>query len=125
MREGLGVRLRDEDAAALLELRAERGVVLDDAVVDEREAAAVGIEGLPNALVFSAGSDGTDGPTDAAGGVADGETVKMLRERGVDPLQSLDDNDAYHALAAVGGLIKTGATGTNVNDISILLLRAE
>ena len=49
----------------------------------------------------------------------------MLRERGVDPLQSLDDNDAYHALAAVGGLIKTGATGTNVNDISILLLRAE
>ena len=87
-------------------------------------SAALGIEGLSNALVFSVGSDGTDGPTDAAGGVVDGQTAKILRERGIDPVQLLNDNDAYHALDAVGGLIKTGATGTNVNDVSILLLRA-
>ena len=80
--------------------------------------------GLSNALVFSVGSDGTDGPTDAAGGIADGETAQLMRQKGVDAVQSLNDNDAYHALDAVGGLIKTGATGTNVNDVSILLLRA-
>ena len=86
-------------------------------------SAALGIEGLSNALVFSVGSDGTDGPTDAAGGVVDGQTAKILRERGIDPVQLLNDNDAYHALGAVGGLLKTGATGTNVNDVSVLLLR--
>ena len=87
-------------------------------------SAALGIEGLSNALVFSVGSDGTDGPTDAAGGIADGETAQLMRQKGVDAVQSLNDNDAYHALAAVGGLLKTGATGTNVNDVTILLLRA-
>lgn len=87
-------------------------------------SAALGIEGLSNALVFSVGSDGTDGPTDAAGGIADGETAQLMRQKGVDAVQSLNDNDAYHALGAVGGLIKTGATGTNVNDVTILLLRA-
>lgn len=86
-------------------------------------SAALGIEGLSNALVFSVGSDGTDGPTDAAGGVVDGQTAKILRERGIDPVQLLNDNDAYHALGAVGGLLKTGATGTNVNDVTVLLLR--
>lgn len=87
-------------------------------------SAALGIEGLSNALVFSVGSDGTDGPTDAAGGIADGETAQLMRQKGVDAVQSLNDNDAYHALGAVGGLIKTGATGTNVNDVTVLLLRA-
>ena len=87
-------------------------------------SAALGIEGLSNALVFSVGSDGTDGPTDAAGGIADGETAQLMRQKGVDAVQSLNDNDAYHALGAVGGLLKTGATGTNVNDVTILLLRA-
>ena len=86
-------------------------------------SAALGIEGLSNALVFSVGSDGTDGPTDAAGGIADGETAQLIRKKGVDAVQSLNDNDAYHALDAVGGLIKTGATGTNVNDVTVLLLR--
>ena len=86
-------------------------------------SAALGIEGLSNALVFSVGSDGTDGPTDAAGGIADGETAQLMRQKGVDAVQSLNDNDAYHALDAVGGLIKTGATGTNVNDVTVLLLR--
>ena len=86
-------------------------------------SAVLGIEGLSNALVFSVGSDGTDGPTDAAGGIADGETAQLMRQKGVDAVQSLNDNDAYHALDAVGGLIKTGATGTNVNDVTVLLLR--
>ena len=86
-------------------------------------SAALGIEELSNALVFSVGSDGTDGPTDAAGGIADGETAQLMRQKGVDAVKSLNDNDAYHALGAVGGLIKTGATGTNVNDVTVLLLR--
>lgn len=86
-------------------------------------AAAPGIAGMEGVAVFSLGSDGTDGPTDAAGGYADGETCAQLKEKGIEIYQVLQDNDAYHALEACGGLIKTGATGTNVNDVSILLLR--
>ena len=78
-----------------------------------------------NALVFSVGSDGTDGPTDAAGGIVDGGIAQRLREKGVDPAKALEENDSYHALDAVGGLLKTGATGTNVNDVTVLLLSAE
>ena len=85
-------------------------------------AAAPGIEGLDGA-VFSVGSDGTDGPTDAAGGYVDGETAKALREKGLDVFEVLKDNDAYHALEAVDGLIVTGPTGTNVNDVAVALLR--
>ena len=88
-------------------------------------SAALGIEGLLNALVFSVGSDGTDGPTDAAGGIVDGGIAQRLREKGVDPAKALEENDSYHALDAVGGLLKTGATGTNVNDVTVLLLSAE
>ena len=83
-------------------------------------AAAPGLDGL-NAAVFSVGSDGTDGPTDAAGGYADGDTLGALRKAGVDFQAALDDNDAYHALKAVDGLILTGPTGTNVNDLSLVL----
>lgn len=85
-------------------------------------AAAEGLRGLTGAAVFSVGSDGTDGPTDAAGGYADGTTRDALRAQGISIPQVLQDNDAYHALAACGGLIKTGATGTNVNDLSVLLI---
>lgn len=85
-------------------------------------AAAEGLRGLTGAAVFSVGSDGTDGPTDAAGGYADGTTWDALRAQGISIPQVLQDNDAYHALAACGGLIKTGATGTNVNDLSVLLI---
>ena len=85
-------------------------------------AAAPGIEGLPGA-VFSVGSDGTDGPTDAAGGYVDGETMAALRDKGLDVFAILRDNDAYHALQAVDGLIMTGPTGTNVNDVAVALLR--
>lgn len=85
-------------------------------------AAAPGIEGLANACVFSVGSDGTDGPTDAAGGYVDGETMKRLREEGLDVFLVLQNNDAYTALKAVDGLIVTGPTGTNVNDVAVALL---
>ncbi|HNW85396.1 MAG TPA: glycerate kinase [Candidatus Limiplasma sp.] len=86
-------------------------------------AAAQGIRGLPGTAVFSLGSDGTDGPTDAAGGYVDGDTAGLLEARGVDAYAALQNNDAYHALLAVEGLIVTGPTGTNVNDVSVLLIR--
>ncbi len=87
-------------------------------------AAAVGISGLHGAAVFSVGSDGTDGPTDAAGGYVDGDTVTELEAKSRDVFEALKDNDAYHALSEVGGLIRTGPTGTNVNDVAVALLRA-
>ena len=86
-------------------------------------AAAEGISGLRDTAVFSFGSDGTDGPTDAAGGYADGETGRCLRDQGLDLYQMLKNNDAYHALEKTGGLIRTGATGTNVNDAAVVLIQ--
>ena len=86
-------------------------------------SAAAGIDGIPGAAVFSVGSDGTDGPTDAAGGYADHETAAALRAAGIDIYQALQNNDAYHALQAVDGLIITGPTGTNVNDVAVALLK--
>ena len=88
-------------------------------------AAAAGIAGLPNAAVFSVGSDGTDGPTDAAGGYADGDTVRELKAHGLTVDAVLSNNDAYHALEKTGGLIMTGPTGTNVNDVAVALLRSQ
>ena len=85
-------------------------------------AAAEGIAGLENTAIFSVGSDGTDGPTDAAGGYSDGDTMDKLKQAGVNIYEALDNNDAYHALKSAGGLIVTGPTGTNVNDVSILLI---
>jgi hydroxypyruvate reductase len=84
-------------------------------------SAAIGIEGLEDVVILAIGSDGTDGPTDAAGGVVDGTTVAKLKACGFDPQSMLDDNDSYHALEACGGLIKTGPTGTNVNDLILLI----
>lgn len=84
-------------------------------------AAAGKIAGLPNTVVFSVGSDGTDGPTDAAGGIVDGTTAERLKEQGISVFDALKENDAYTALASVDGLVKTGATGTNVNDVAVLL----
>ena len=85
-------------------------------------AAAQGIDGLDDVLVFSLGSDGTDGPTDAAGGMVDGRTAALLRKQGLSIHQVLADNDAYHALAKAEGLIITGPTGTNVNDVAVVLI---
>ena len=88
-------------------------------------SAAEGISGMENALIFSLGSDGTDGPTDAAGGIVDGQTRGKLAQAGLTIHQVLADNDAYHALEKVGGLIHTGPTGTNVNDVAVVLLKAD
>ena len=86
-------------------------------------AAADGIAGIPNVAVFSVGSDGTDGPTDAAGGYVDGGTAAALARERRSAAEALAENDAYPALNDVGGLIVTGPTGTNVNDVSVLLIR--
>ena len=86
-------------------------------------SAAAGIGGCRDTAVFSLGSDGTDGPTDAAGGYANHNTAERLKQRGFDIHKVLEDNDAYHALQVVDGLIITGATGTNVNDVSVLLIK--
>ena len=87
-------------------------------------AAAPALAGQ-NAAVFSVGSDGTDGPTDAAGGYVDGDTAAALAAKGWNVFDTLQNNDAYHALQAVDGLIITGATGTNVNDVAVVLIGGE
>lgn len=86
-------------------------------------AAAEEIAGIPGAAVFSLGSDGTDGPTDAAGGYCDSQTREKLAAQGILIPTVLQNNDAYNALAKCDGLLITGPTGTNVNDVSILLIK--
>ena len=78
---------------------------------------------VENAAIFSVGSDGTDGPTDAAGGYVDTDTLSTLEKQGIDINKVLFDNDAYNALKASGGLVMTGPTGTNVNDFAVLLIK--
>jgi len=85
-------------------------------------AAAPLIAGLENVLVFSVGSDGTDGPTDAAGGMVTGESYGKMLAAGINSLRALDNNDSNTALSAIGGLIVTGPTGTNVNDVAAVLI---
>ena len=87
-------------------------------------AAAPELSGLSGCCVFSIGSDGTDGPTDAAGGYTDGDTCASLVAHGLDVFTVLQNNNAYPALKAVDGLVITGATGTNVNDVSVALIQA-
>lgn len=86
-------------------------------------SAAQGISGLEQTAVFSVGSDGTDGPTDAAGGYVNGDTCSKLLEKGILISRVLQQNDAYHALAQCEGLVITGPTGTNVNDLSVVLIK--
>ena len=78
---------------------------------------------VENAAIFSVGSDGTDGPTDAAGGYVDTDTLSTLEKEGVDVNKVLLDNDAYNALKVSNGLVMTGPTGTNVNDFAVLLIK--
>jgi len=85
-------------------------------------AAAIEIEGLENVALVSAGTDGTDGPTDAAGAFADGTTCARAREKGMAPLARLSDNDSYHFFAALGDLLVTGPTRTNVMDVHVALV---
>lgn len=86
-------------------------------------AAADGLTDCRNTVLFSLGSDGTDGPTDAAGGIVDNTTKNALLERNISIYDVLNQNDAYNALKTVDGLIFTGATGSNVNDVSVLLIK--
>lgn len=85
-------------------------------------AAAIEIQGLKNVLVFSAGTDGTDGPTDAAGAVADGHTIDRADKLGLDATSFLDKNDSYNFFKPLGDLIITGPTMTNVMDLRIILV---
>ena len=84
-------------------------------------AAAIALKGKKGIVFASAGSDGTDGPTDAAGGIADGESFFRIKKGGLDPLSALNNNDSYHALELGGDLLITGPTGTNVNDLTVIL----
>ena len=84
-------------------------------------AAAERIAGMGGIVIAAAGSDGTDGPTDAAGGIVDGKTCGILAEKGISIPAVLAENDSNAALAAADALLITGATGTNVNDIYLLL----
>ncbi len=86
-------------------------------------SAALGISGLPGVIIVSLGTDGRDGPTDAAGGIVDGETVERMHARQIDPWDVLARNDAYTALHTVDALIRTGPTGTNVADLVMILVR--
>jgi hydroxypyruvate reductase len=85
--------------------------------------AAIAIDGLKNVLVLSAGTDGTDGPTDAAGAIALGDTVRRAGAAGLNAYEHLQSNNAYPFFDTLGDLIKTGPTGTNVMDIHLLLAR--
>jgi len=85
-------------------------------------AAALDIAGLSRTVVFSAGTDGTDGPTDAAGAIADGRTLDRAKRKGLDARAMLDANDSYHFFEPLGDLVKTGPTNTNVMDLRILLV---
>ncbi len=84
-------------------------------------AAALGIEGLERMAILSAGTDGSDGPTDAAGAFADGDTVGRARAAGLDPLAALDGHDAYPFFHRLGDLVTTGPTRTNVMDLRLIL----
>jgi glycerate 2-kinase len=85
-------------------------------------AAGLDIAGLPDAVVFSAGTDGTDGPTDAAGAIVDGATVERAKALGLNPRAALDDNDAYPFFDRLGDLVITGPTRTNVMDVRLVLI---
>lgn len=86
-------------------------------------AFGISARNMENIAFLSIGSDGTDGPTEAAGGLVDGGSYKRIKDAGNDPEQMLENNDAYHALESSGELLVTGPTGTNVNDLIILLCK--
>ena len=85
-------------------------------------SAAIEVEGMERVAILAAGTDGTDGPTDAAGALADGETLMRARELGMDALTYLDNNDSYHFFEKLGDLLVTGPTRTNVMDLYLLLV---
>ena len=86
-------------------------------------ASAMIIDGMENIVVLSGGTDGTDGPTDAAGAIADGLTMARARAKNFDPLDFLQRNDAYHFFQPLDDLIITGPTRTNVSDVYMILIK--
>jgi glycerate 2-kinase len=88
-------------------------------------ALAVGLEGIGGWAALAVDTDGNDGPTDVAGGLVTGETAAAIRRNGMDPAEALDQNYSYGALEAGDGLVSTGATGTNVNDLRVVLVSGE
>jgi hydroxypyruvate reductase len=87
-------------------------------------AAAIDLAGLDRVVVLSGGTDGTDGPTDAAGAMADGRTIARARRLGLDPARYLDNNDSYRFFDPLDGLLRTGPTNTNVMDVHVVLVGA-
>jgi len=85
-------------------------------------AAALDIAGLARVVILAGGTDGTDGPTDAAGAIADGETCARAAAQGLDPRAALSANDSYHFFQALGDLLITGPTNTNVMDVRLVLV---
>ena len=86
-------------------------------------ASALAMDGDEGVVVLSGGTDGTDGPTDAAGAIADGKTVTRAIENGLDPGDYLRRNDSYPFFEAIGDLLMTGPTRTNVMDVRMTLVR--
>jgi glycerate 2-kinase len=85
-------------------------------------AAAIDIDGLEDVVILSGGTDGTDGPTDAAGALADGETVRRAKKLGLDAEYHLRENDSYHFFLPLGDLLITGPTYTNVMDLRFVIV---
>ena len=85
-------------------------------------AAAIDIQDLPGVCILSAGTDGTDGPTDSAGALCDNTTVARAARERLDPNAFLNRNDSYHFFKALGDLIQTGPTGTNVMDVRLMVI---
>jgi glycerate 2-kinase len=83
---------------------------------------ATKMAGMQNTVMLSAGTDGTDGPTDAAGAICDGKTTRRALRKGLDPKQYLDSNDSYHFFEKLGDLLKTGPTNTNVMDVHLIMV---
>ena len=83
--------------------------------------AAMQLENTPDIVFLAGGSDGTDGPTDAAGGLVDGRTAEKIKTNGLSPMECAENNDAYPALKSGEALLMTGPTGTNVNDLYLIL----
>jgi glycerate-2-kinase len=85
----------------------------------------LGRKGMANVVVLSGGTDGEDGPTDAAGAIADSETLLKANQLGLSPADFLRRHDAYHFFQATGDLLKTGLTETNVMDVRVILIGAQ
>ena len=87
-------------------------------------AGSMHLSGWEGTVLFSGGTDGTDGPTDAAGAIADAETIKRAESVGLSAIESLKNNDSYHFFKPLGDLVMTGPTGTNVADVAFVMVGA-